>query len=292
MTITIRNYQSPDDLRIQYDFWEKVTVDLPWAWKPTRSPSIFHNQHEFDPRSRCFAFDGDRLVGHMGFTGSDGFVSLGYPWVLDGYEGALQEEMFDRVFGFASSRDYGGSTFAQRFRSQWERQVSFFQNKGFQITGNVPIHGRSIRSDEPADVLNREIEIQHSFDLDKLAKVVPGSTLYGENDLDFLAEYFKAVPFDFSVSCYSDGILTGYAGIAYRHDTRYGEVISAAFDDSDAFDAFRAVMLTTIRKLKQMGSETMSVNEDLIPDLKWSEKLGFSRVSESVMMMKKLSVEG
>lgn len=129
MEITLRDYQGPEDLRLQYDFWEKVTAGLPWAWKPTTSPSIFHEQREFDPRTRCFAFEGDRLVGYMGFTGSGDFVSLGYPWVLESYEGELQERLFERVYGFAASPSYGGKTFAQRFRLQWDKQIDFFEEK-------------------------------------------------------------------------------------------------------------------------------------------------------------------
>ncbi|WLR46569.1 hypothetical protein LC065_13430 [Halobacillus litoralis] len=89
MNVTMRFYQGPEDMELQYDFWRKVTRDLPWAWKPTRSPLIFHEQPAFDPRSRCFVFDGEELVGHMGFSGSDEFISpgisMGARWVSRGY---------------------------------------------------------------------------------------------------------------------------------------------------------------------------------------------------------------
>jgi hypothetical protein len=60
----------------------------------------------------------------MSFTGQGEFVSLGYPWVLPEYEGELQEELYDTVYGFAAGPEYGGRTFAQRFREPWTDQIS------------------------------------------------------------------------------------------------------------------------------------------------------------------------
>ncbi|WP_221567398.1 hypothetical protein [Alkalihalobacillus sp. TS-13] len=68
-----------NDIGLQYRFWETVTAELPYAWKPIFSPKLFLYQKEFDPKSRCFAFDGDRLVSHMSFTGKGNFVSLANP---------------------------------------------------------------------------------------------------------------------------------------------------------------------------------------------------------------------
>jgi hypothetical protein len=107
-------------LHLQNAFWVQVTRDLPWCWKPTTSPTLFARGTQFDPRSRCFAFDDDRLVGYMSFTGHGDFVSLGYPWVLPGYEGELQEKLYDAVYCFAAGPEHGGRTFAQRLRQQWK----------------------------------------------------------------------------------------------------------------------------------------------------------------------------
>ena len=85
MSITYKYFEGEKDLDVQYDFWRKTTSTLPFAWKPTMSPIIFKEQKEFDPRSRCFAYEGDDLIGYMSFTGKGDFVSLGYPWVLSGY---------------------------------------------------------------------------------------------------------------------------------------------------------------------------------------------------------------
>ena len=43
MTIDYRFYKSKRDLERQYKFWIEITRDLPWAWKPTRSPTNFMN---------------------------------------------------------------------------------------------------------------------------------------------------------------------------------------------------------------------------------------------------------
>lgn len=49
------------------------------------------------------AFEGERLVGYSSFTGLGDFVSLGYPWVLPGYEGGLRERLYEKVYIFAAS---------------------------------------------------------------------------------------------------------------------------------------------------------------------------------------------
>jgi hypothetical protein len=62
MTVTLRNYGGPEDIHLQNAFWLQATRDLRWCWKPTISPLLYSKGAQFDPRSRRFAFDGDRLV--------------------------------------------------------------------------------------------------------------------------------------------------------------------------------------------------------------------------------------
>jgi len=139
MSINLSCYQGPDDLKRQTTFWTRATSELPLCWKATISPALYAKGTQFDPRSRCFAFEGDRLVGYMSFTGRGDFVSLGYPWVLAGYEGELQEKLYDTVYGFAGSSQYGGKVFAQRFRTGWDPQMSFFKRHGFREERRDPI---------------------------------------------------------------------------------------------------------------------------------------------------------
>ena len=94
MAITLRNYASRGDLRLQQAFWLQATRELSWCWKPTASPTLYLKSPQLDARSRCFAFESERLVGYSSFTGHGDFLSLGYPWVLPRYEGELQEQLY------------------------------------------------------------------------------------------------------------------------------------------------------------------------------------------------------
>ncbi len=224
----------------------------------------------------------------MSFTGSGECVSLGYPWVLPGYEGELQERMFDRVYGFASGKSYGGKTFAQRFRSQWVKQIDFFSAKGFKITERIPIYGGSVHALLLPVYFGAEIDIQSGFDFSGFAEVARRSSLYREQDLESLGDYLKAVQFDFSVSCYWKGRRVGYAGIAYRKDTRYGEIILPALEEGVQPGAFAVMFASTVQKLDDLGADVVSVNCDKLPVQTKPEILGLRNVSESIMMMKSI----
>jgi hypothetical protein len=85
MVLTLRTCQRPTDIELQDRFWLQVTRELPWCWKPTVSPRLYAKGTQFDPRSWCFAFEESRLVGYLSFTAQREFASLGYPWVLPGF---------------------------------------------------------------------------------------------------------------------------------------------------------------------------------------------------------------
>lgn len=61
-------------------------------------------------------------------------MSLGYPWVISGYEGKVQDELYNRIYDFAVSETFGAKMFAQRFRSDWTQQIEYFLSKGFTVT--------------------------------------------------------------------------------------------------------------------------------------------------------------
>lgn len=286
--INIRNFESDNDMKLQYNFWNSVTAHLPWAWKPTKSPTLFHDQVEFDPRTRCFAFKGNKLVGYMSFTGMGSFISLGYPWALGEYGEELQEEMYEMIYGFASSEEYGGKTFAQRFRSQWTDQINFFLSKGFNITSRTPIYGLFLNQLKEHPYSNHNVEIVDNFQMDVFAAVAKKSGLYNNEDLAMLANYFKAVVFDFSVQSFNEEGLTGYFGVAIRQDTQYAEIITCAMEDSVSEEAFQSCLNETIKKLKAGGTKVVSITEDLIPTEALLEIYGFQKISESIMMMKSI----
>ncbi|MGM7703178.1 hypothetical protein ACSVDE_15710 [Pseudalkalibacillus sp. Hm43] len=287
MKLTIRRYENESDMDLQYDFWRKVTSDLPYAWKPTLSPKKFRQQNEFDPETRCFAFDGDKLVGHMGFTGEGSFVSLGYPWVLEGYEGALQEEMFERIYHYAISPEYGANMFAQRFRSQWTTQIEFFKSKGFEVTGRSPIFGRDI-SKVPVPVTKGiELKIESGFDIDTFvctAQKLPGTT---EQDLSFYRTYYASVDFDFTVLCVKEADVIGCFGVTHRKDTGYAEVIASSLAEGDSH-LFEGVISTIINELYERNAGSISIYEAAAPTTKHLTNLGFQKVTEDIMMMKKV----
>ena len=177
MAVVLREYEGVKDLDLQYGLWTEGTRDLPWAWKPTRSPTIFASQRNFDARSRRYAFDDGQLVGYMSFTGGPGgLVSPGYPWVLAGYEGDLQEELFETVFGFARG-EYGGTYFLLRFRRQWTDQIEFFEGKGFEAERTEPIYAARIRGKQEAKAPEElEIDKHDGFSLARFSAAARRTT--------------------------------------------------------------------------------------------------------------------
>ncbi len=285
MKVTIRRFKKESDMDLQYDFWRKVTAPLPYAWKPTLSPRKFRHQEEFDPKTRCFAFDGDQLVGHMGFTGEGRFVSFGYPWVLGGYEGVLQEEMYEKIYHYAISAEYGAQTLAQRFRAQWTDQIEFFKKKGFEVTGRSPIVGRSVSDVIPPTVECLELQIESGFNIETFLSVAEKASDTSADTLSFYRTYYASVDFDFSVSCVKEGGVIGYFGVTHRKDTGYAEVIAFAEGHSDVFEVGLG---TIINELARRKAQTVSLYEASAPSQEQLKKLGFELITEDVMMMKQV----
>ena len=228
MTITYRFYENLEDLQTQYAFWENITRDLPYAWKLTTSPTQFHKQPEFSPKSRCFAFDGDTLIGYMSFTGNGGMVSLGYPWVLSGYEGEVQEELFNRVYNYAASDEYGAHMMAQRFRKQWEKQIQFFLGKGFSISSRSPVIGKSLAEEDGIQSGSLPYEVGSSFSFEAWKNLIQNNEEITSEEVDMMEMYYKSIEFEFSVVYKKGEDTIGYAGVTIRPDTRYSEVIALA----------------------------------------------------------------
>lgn len=198
MAITLRNYEGPNDLRLQQAFWVQATRELPWCWKPTVSPTLYSKSTRFDARSRCLAFEGERLVGYSSFTGQGDFVSFGYPWVLSGYEGEFQERLYEKVYSFAASPEYGGRIFAQRFRKQCTAQIAFFGRHGFAIQSADPIYALDVRAASIKDLQSEyQLTCQPQFcwyDFRALSE-----PRLSAEQLSMWKQYFQSVDFDFSV---------------------------------------------------------------------------------------------
>lgn len=289
MKLTIRPFENDRDMDLQYDFWKSITADLPYAWKPTLSPIRFRNQNEFDPKTRCFAFDGDQIVGHMGFTGEGNFVSLGYPWVREGYEGVLQEEMFELIHGYAVSPEYGAEMIAQRFRSQWKDQIAFFKSKGFEETGRSPIYGRSVSiNDLPEYDCDYQVSVEPGFNIETFLSVAKNNSTTSEQDLTFYQTYYDSVDFDFAVACKLENTTVAYFGVTVRQDTGYSEVIAFTFTQGNS-RTFRVGIVAVIKELAKRGAKEVGIYEASAPEKEDLNDLNFKPITEDVMMMKKVN---
>lgn len=287
MTVTLRNYRGWEDIDLQNAFWVQATRELPWCWKPTIAPVLYAKAAQFDPRSRCFAFEGDRLVGYMSFTGQGKFVSLGYPWVLPGYEGALQETLYERVYGFAASPEYGGTTFAQRLRQPWPAQISFFKRHGFTEQKSTPVYALDVRSASvPVTSIAPTIDIRHDFRWEVYRKLASG---HSDEELRMFELYFGSVDFDFSVTGTFQSRIAAYLGFAIRRDTGFAELIALALDAGipDLLASCVAAALDELRSRNVLflGTGPVPVEgafQTLLP-------MGFKKVSEQVLLSKSIS---
>ncbi|WP_088042226.1 hypothetical protein [Bacillus sp. EAC] len=285
MTITYRFYESHTDLELQYDFWNKITKSLPYAWKPTLSPKLFESQSEFNPKSRYFAFDGETLIGYMSFSGKGEFVSLGYPWVLPEYEGEVQEELFTKVFNFAISEEYGGKVLAQRFRGQWDKQIKYFESKGFSITSQSQIIGAHypmlIKNMQAIPDFSYQINDQFSFDLWKELKTKQQAL--SNEQINMMNEYYQSIEFDYAVECKIGEQLIAYFGVTIRPDTAYSEILAVAFDEK-AIPYFYDLMSLIHNENNNRKVKIVTISKSHLPKGIILEKLGLTPLTEDVMM--------
>lgn len=293
MTIIYRFYENDSDLELQYDFWTKITKELPYAWKPTSSPKIFQSQSEFNAKSRCFAFDDDQLVGYMSFSGNGNFVSLGYPWTLPEYEGAVQDELFSKVFGFAISKEYGGKVIAQRFRGQWNKQINYFLSKGFEITGRSQIIGAQypilIKNIQNIPDFTFQIKDEFKFDIWKNLKLKQQT--YSKEQITMMNEYYRSIEFDYSVECKIGEEIIAYFGVTIRPDTAYSEILAVALHEK-AVPYFYDLMTLIHHENANRKVNTVTISKSYLPKGILLEKLGFTPLTEDVMMYIRMESKG
>ena len=287
MAVTLRNYQGPEDIDLQRSFWMQATRELPWCWKPTISPSLYSKGAQFDPRSRCFAFEGERLVGYMSFTGQGEFVSLGYPCVLPGYEGELQEKLYGAVYGFAAGSEYGGRTFAQRFRRPWSAQISFFKRHGFTEQKCSPIYAMNIRpSVIPEDPISYEIEVHPGFCWEEFREIACGYSVRKELQMSEL--YFQSVDFDFGVAAKSQSRLLAYLGFTVRSDTGFAELIAVALDHKVP-NILGPCLESAVGELRSRNAVFLGTGSvPLEGACETLVRMGFDRVSEELLLSRSI----
>jgi hypothetical protein len=240
----------------------------------------------------------------MSFSGVGDFVSLGYPWVLPGYEGELQERLYDEVYGFAAGPHHGGKTFAQRFRQQWAAQISFFKRHGFTEQRHDPFFVLDLRAANAptnsgtADSLLHDlpesapptpcysVEIQPQFEWRQFQKLVSADLPKGH--LAIFDLYFQTVDFDFAVKATKGSCLTAYMGFTIRSDTGFAELITGAVDHA-ARDVFQPCLLAAVHELQSRGALFLGTKST--PSAGASEaisQMGFQKVSEDLMLVKQI----
>jgi len=264
-----------------------VTRTLPWCWKATTSPRQFLRGEHFDPRSRCFAFEGTRLVGYMSFTGHAAFVSLGYPWVLPGYEGELQEELYQAVYGFAAGREYGGKTFGQRFRRQWQAQIDFFKRHGFREQRAEPIFALDLASQaRPIPSSRYRIEFQQAFRWEAFVQVAANSM--PAEQLAMFRMYFETVEFDFALEAWDGDARAAYFGFALRSDTGFAELIATALE-AGAEDAVSPMLQAAAGHLRAAGARFLATKLNLRNyGAEGLANLGFKKATDEVFLSKSI----
>jgi hypothetical protein len=287
MSITFRHYVKPEDINLQYEFWQIVTKHLPYAWKPTLSPKLYQHQQEFHPKSRYFAYDDDKLVGYMSFTGQGDFVSLGYPWVLPEYEGSLQDQLYEQVYNFAASEAYGGKMFAQRFRSQWTKQIDYFLAKGFAITNRSPIVGVELNN---INIQNQGVDfdytIKDEFQFDNWVKIQHKNEAITSEQATMMGQYYSSVAFDFSLQAFRDDEQIGYFGVTIRADTGYAEILAVSIQKENV-DTFTDMLHLILMECMKRGAKTVSVSKGSVPE-EIITNSPLHILTEDVMVMKKL----
>ena len=224
MSFNYRNFHDTRDLELQYSFWNDITKPLPWAWKPTRSPSIFYDSNEFNPNSRWFAFQDNDLVGYQSFTGKDNFVSIGYPWTLDEYKDEIRDELWDRIFYTASS-EFNGQNYLQRFRIDWKDQIDYFLEKDFEKIAEYPLYVKKITKSGDS-LLPRDITIKmhNEFNFHSFSDLILQNDKTQLNQIMNLKPYYDSLEFDYCFEIDFKNKLAGYFGITIRKDTKYGEI--------------------------------------------------------------------
>ncbi|BCB03576.1 GNAT family N-acetyltransferase [Bacillus sp. KH172YL63] len=286
MTITYEYYQNEEDIKRQYDFWKEVTRNLPYAWKPTKSPLMFREQAEFDPRTRCFAYEDGKLVGYMSFTGRGDFVSLGYPWVLPGYE-IIQDELFHHVHDFAVSNEYGGRFLAQRFRHQWEEHILYFEQKGFEIRNESDIIGCTLTEENIPEETSLEWRRSTGLPVEEWKGIVRGNEEASEAQISMMEEYYESVDWDGSLIFSCEGNTVGVMAFTIRDDTAYSEVL--AFGILQEFEGLKRNMIQRLMKeVALSGGRVIAFHASDIPDEDMKNELGLQLLTKDVMLVKEV----
>ena len=129
------------------------------------------------------------------------------------------------------SPEYGGRTFAQRFRQPWPAQTSFFKRHGFTEQKSSPVYALDVRSARIPEIsIPSEIEIHPGFRWEQFRELASSDS--AQEELETFELYFRSVDFDFSVTATAQSRLIGYLGFTIRSDTGFAELIAGGVGTS------------------------------------------------------------
>jgi hypothetical protein len=122
----LRTYQ-PGDEAAQAEIYNTAAAALP-KFKPATAEEVLRRctAADFDPATRIYAEEGDRIVGYATFQ-PNGRVS--YPWCLGRYT-AARDDLFEQVL--QAMRQRGIKTAFVAYRGDWAEPLEYFRRRGFQ----------------------------------------------------------------------------------------------------------------------------------------------------------------
>ncbi|MHA2154343.1 MAG: hypothetical protein ACXABU_03310 [Candidatus Hodarchaeales archaeon] len=286
--ISYRNFQEDQDLELQRKFWMEVTKELPWAWKPNRSQQNFAKSPDFDPRTKTFAFEREELVGYMSCIKRERFIPFGFPWVRKGYEGEVQEELYRRMFEFASG-PLGGKSFLQRFREEWTSQIDFFRNKGFQLAFSYPIYIRNLNSAQlGVSDSNFTTKILPNLPSEILTDLASKDTRYKTENITELYNFYTDIDFDLILVLYDNDKAISMTAVTSREDTAYSE-LNLVISDDEYPKATNSILEYALEELYKRQRKHVSITlEEDDPIITTVESFNFHPRSRSVFYRKEL----
>ncbi|MHA2102538.1 MAG: hypothetical protein ACW981_03880 [Candidatus Hodarchaeales archaeon] len=289
MKISYRPYQNPNDLELQTNIWIKATKPLPWAWKPNRTQIWAKNQTNFDPNSKLFALDGENLVGYMSCIRREKFTPIGFPWVIPGYEGEIQDHLFDTVYNHAVNK-FKSKAFLQRFRKEWKFQIEFFEKNGFHLSQSYPIYIRDLNNENYNDESTEyETKIYPKVPTESFSKIHSKDPNLEKQSSESLINYFNEdLDLDWVLEVKKRSEPIGMSVITGRDDTGYME-LNLLSANAEIPRSYETVLELTINELNSREKKFISmtvVEKD--PQIELIESYGFKLRSESVFYSKEL----
>lgn len=290
MPISYRHYQDPNDLALQTGLWLQATHHLPWAWKPNKTQVWYTHQTNFDPRSKLFAFDGSTPIGYISCIQRETFTPMGFPWVLDGYEGEIQDFLFTTIYDYAV-KQFHSKSFLQRFRKEWDYHIKFFEKYGFELAWSNPIYIRELtKTPFDIDLAAYKAKLHQTMPVNALFATIQHDPALQNEDRSSLKEYFTVdLELDWVLELQDhQSTPIGMSAITSREDTGYAELSLLAANQTIPH-ALHLTLELTINELISRDRKFLSVTvtEDS-PKIDFFESYEFKLRSESVFYSKEL----